>query len=366
MQHSLSKIFAAPLALTLLHAVVQLAEAPGWLGGAVLAALCASFVYGYWVLSRDAAARAQAADVQRRRTQEIEEMHRGASAEAAGLQREVERVRILVKSAVQELGSSFDGMNRHAKHQGEVVERIVPSNGTRGVTDVREFAHDAGKLMGDLAKTLADESRQSGVTVSQIDEMTKQLDSIFALLEDVKSIADQTNLLALNAAIAAARAGEAGRGFAVVAEEVRNLSERSTNFNEQIRKLVNGSREAISKVRVTVNEMAARGMSKSVSAEEKTGHMIHQVEGINEAFAKAIREVSAVTGEISQSVAQAVRCLQFEDIATQALGAADQHVARLNAIFGEARGQHSAVNWREAQHKPVAQVSMQSGAVELF
>src|SRR3546814_6363889 len=97
--------------------------------------------------------------------------------------------------------------------------------------------------------------------------MGKHLDAIFDLLGDVKTIADQTNLLALNAAIEAARAGEAGRGFAVVAEEVRSLSERSTNFNEQIRKLVSVSKDAIAKVRDTVGDMATRDSSVSRSEE---------------------------------------------------------------------------------------------------
>src|SRR3546814_17672468 len=103
--------------------------------------------------------------------------------------------------------------------------------------------------MSGLADALGQVSRQSVTTVGQIDEMVKHLDAIFDLLGDVKTIADQTNLLALNAAIDAARAGEAGRGFAVVAEEVRSLSDRSTNFNEKIRKLVSVSKDRYEETR---------------------------------------------------------------------------------------------------------------------
>ena len=55
----------------------------------------------------------------------------------------------------------------------------------------------------------------------------------------VSAISRQTNLLALNASSEAARAGEAGKGFAVVAEEVRKLSEATNEAVEKINSSLN-------------------------------------------------------------------------------------------------------------------------------
>jgi len=210
-------------------------------------------------------------------------------------------------------------------------------------------------------------------------------------------------------------AGEAGRGFAVVAEEVRNLSERSTSFNEQIRKLVFSSKDSIAKVREAVGEMATRDMSASHNARNEVGRLMQQVEEINSAVAVSAREAHAAGEQINIAVGQAVRCLQFEDIATQALGSALMHLNRLRQIGDETQSlqavlvnealphtsvasqvpsyQHAApapvaakpaasfaapapspaaaseagkTDWRSPVHKPVAQLSMQAGAVELF
>ena len=247
--------------------------------------------------------------------------------------------------------------------------------------------------MEQLVGTLTDVSGQSSNTVKHIDDMASHLDGIFELLEDVKSIADQTNLLALNAAIEAARAGEAGRGFAVVADEVRHLSERSANFNEQIRKLANESKDAVNKVRDTVSQMATRDMSRSMEAKDEVDGVLGQVERLNSSMSEGIREVSSCGEGITQSVGAAVRSLQFEDIATQALKAANTHLHRLEEINGEAvklqellhradlaegsawyqalegfstRLKELRQSWDQPFHKPVSQTDMNEGAVELF
>lgn len=74
--------------------------------------------------------------------------------------------------------------------------------------------------------------------ISEIEKLAVESASIRKIIDAINEIADQTNLLSLNASIEAARAGDAGRGFAVVANEVRQLSEKSKDSVQGIKKIV--------------------------------------------------------------------------------------------------------------------------------
>ena len=326
----------------------------------------------------------------------LEELRTFINAEVQGSRTEIERTRDLIRESVAKLGGSFEAVNRKSRQQGDVVARIVDRRGDGeggGGADVHRFALQASQQMEQLVEALEAVAGQSSTTVTHIDAMAEHLDGIFSLLEDVKSIADQTNLLALNAAIEAARAGEAGRGFAVVADEVRNLSERSTAFNEQIRKLAHSSKDSISRVRDTVSQMASRDLDRSRGARVEAAAMLERVDGINRGLGNGMREIAECHRAIDASVAEAVRSLQFEDIATQALGAANVHLDRLGAINREASALQELLHrthgtagvelrqalgqlgnriaqmrgdWERPPHKPVMQQSMDAGSVELF
>ncbi|KGM51538.1 chemotaxis protein [Lysobacter concretionis Ko07 = DSM 16239] len=377
---------AAPLALTLLLLCAQLFDWPTAARLGITVATAAAWLVFAWVQNQGTPS-----VVMREQTRVLEDLRNFISAEVSGSRTEIERTRELIRESVGKLGGSFEAVNRKSRQQSEIVTRIIDRTGEEGGMDVHQFALQASQKMEQLVEALEEVSGQSSNTVTHIDAMAEHLDGIFALLEDVKSIADQTNLLALNAAIEAARAGEAGRGFAVVADEVRNLSERSTTFNEQIRKLAHSSKDAIAKVRDTVSRMASRDLDRSRGARAEAAGMLERVDGMNRGLGNGMREIAECGQAIDSSVAEAVRSLQFEDIATQALGAATLHLERLNDINREAatlqellhrRHSDSDVQlalkqlmqrvgqmrgeWERPPHKPVMQQSMDAGSVELF
>jgi methyl-accepting chemotaxis protein len=391
------KLFSLPLALTALHLCAQWLGFPPAAVWLTLLAMIGGWLFTAWHVGQSLV---QARMHEQERLQStiehhhlLEELRGGLTEEMHSVTGEVDRVRNLVRDAVSQLTASFSALNQQARLQEEAVSRVLNRAGDDDpdAMTIRKFSQMASSLMGGLVDVLGQVSRQSSATVENIDAMVRHLDAIFDLLGDVKSIADQTNLLALNAAIEAARAGEAGRGFAVVAEEVRSLSERSTSFNEQIRKLVFSSKDAIAKVRETVGSMATRDMTMSVQAKDEVGRLLVQVEEINHVYTDGIRDVSGASQKINDSVAQAVRCLQFEDIATQALTAAGRHIKRLECINQEAANLQQVLegkvvarqaeapklhvlqaaaepkeDWRKPPHKPVSQLSMEPGGVDLF
>ena len=385
---------AAPLILTL---VFPLSAALDWPAPVRWAILCtmtlAWLLFAFLEVWHSQKPSPEQVSILREQDTLLNELRRFVDNEIGGSRSEIDRARGLIREAVHGLGESFDAMMRKSREQSQAVSRIVDrADGDRGV-DVARFAQHASQRMEQLVEALEQVSGQSTTTVHHIDEMAQHLDGIFSLLEDVKSIADQTNLLALNAAIEAARAGEAGRGFAVVADEVRNLSERSTAFNEQIRKLAHSSKDAISKVRETVSHLASRDLDRSREARGEAANMLNQVAAINASLGDGMREISSCGHAIDLSVAEAVRALQFEDIATQSLGSANTHLDRLSAINREAlalqellhksggamdqellsalrhigsRLREQSREWERPPHKPVAQQNMGAGTVELF
>lgn len=388
----LLKFTAAPLVLSLILMVAKAMGVAPAIEWALLLVTTLAWGVGVGVLAATGGRSKNATRMIAEERALLGDLRSFVSNEIEGTRGEVNRTRELIREAVAKLGISFDAMMRRSKEQAGAVSRIVDRSDGGGV-DVQRFAHQAASQMSGLVEALEEVSGQSSATVNQIDLMAQHLDGIFALLEDVKSIADQTNLLALNAAIEAARAGEAGRGFAVVADEVRNLSERSTAFNEQIRKLAYNSKEAIHKVRETVSTMASRDLDRSRGAKDESANMLRQVDQIQRTLSDGMREIQSANSAMEQHVGDAVRSLQFEDIATQAMGSALTHMERLAAINREAMGMQELLNkagegneqellaalrrlssrikefrgeWERQPHKPVTQNNMSEGEIELF
>ena len=82
----------------------------------------------------------------------------------------------------------------------------------------------------------------------KIQQIKEQSETLQEANQVIATIAEQTNLLAMNAAIEAAHAGEAGKGFSVVADEIRKLSETSTEQSNTIGKQLENISYSIAEV----------------------------------------------------------------------------------------------------------------------
>ncbi|TAN49245.1 MAG: methyl-accepting chemotaxis protein [Rhodospirillales bacterium] len=127
-------------------------------------------------------------------------------------------------------------------------------------------------------------------TDQMVQGLSNAVERIGEVVQLINDIASQTNLLALNATIEAARAGEAGKGFAVVANEVKSLATQTGKATGEIEGQIESVRSATQQAVIAIKEISA---------------VIGNMNEITSAIAAAVEEQSAATKEISRNVQQA-------------------------------------------------------------
>jgi methyl-accepting chemotaxis protein len=246
---------------------------------------------------------------------------------------ELVQVKDLIAEAVETLNNSFTNLNEASQREGELVMGLMANmGGGNGNMTIEKFTQETRDIMHYLIELIMSVSRRSRETVLKIDDMVSQINAIFTLLEDVKTIADQTNLLALNAAIEAARAGESGRGFAVVADEVRKLSLNSNKLNEQIRKKAEQARLTVDEVRDIVGDSAHKDMREAEDSKARADRMMEALNSMNASITERLGDVSGIISDIEFNVSNAIRSLQFEDITRQLVDQVQNHLDNLHSM----------------------------------
>ncbi|SFA76364.1 ABC transporter substrate-binding protein [Clostridium frigidicarnis] len=111
-------------------------------------------------------------------------------------------------------------------------------NSSEEANNTIKVVERGNNIILDSLKSMEDIINSAKYIKEEVIDLSKNFQSINHISDAIKDISSKTNLLALNASIEAARAGEYGKSFSVVAGEVKNLSEQSKGFADEITKIL--------------------------------------------------------------------------------------------------------------------------------
>ncbi len=184
------------------------------------------------------------------------------------------------EQSVKRINTTFDEINKAVSMEAQAVEGAADRMNTLSVS-IEEMLKQM-TLMQDSVSAVKRENEKGTGVIEELQEATRETleaseeikividgvananGNIVSLIDGITKISEQTNLLALNASIEAARAGDAGRGFSVVAEQIRALSDETTqlviHIKASIDEINNHTHASIDKVSL-VNTVIGRQSS---------------------------------------------------------------------------------------------------------
>lgn len=251
--------------------------------------------------------------------------------------------------AIDEIASgSTEQVNHAEKSNTEMQELSNQIKEVEGnVINVSNATNKTKELSGQSInniKLLTDKNEEMGSNISQVDEsiirLSKDILEIKEIMKLIKGISDQTSLLSLNASIEAARAGEAGKGFAVVAQEVRKLSEESSDSTMKIEsvidKILNQTDLSVNLVKKSMNLYGEQtdSIKKTKSSFEQiivdTSSIIDEVVSIE----SAIKKITDAKDKVESSIGEMVEVSEVASSNTEEVTATTQEQAKAAETLG--------------------------------
>lgn len=307
---------------------------------------------------------------------------------------EVDQVKGLLHEAIKNLVSSFTTIDAQAQLQQKLAATITHGHSSGKEDGLEHFIAESTNSLALLVASTEKSSKDATQLVDKLEQISNEIAGVQSLLGEIDAISMQTRLLALNATIQAGKAGEAGKGFAVVANEIREMSGRTNQFSQEIRKTISQTQESVTATRQEISNKSSHDFRLALESQNHSDEMMSAAQQVNNSMGTAAEELATLTRSVEQNVYQAVTNLQFQDMVTQLLDHVRLRMESLTDVANKINTIASdlvlgAIEGRQAhsheirsdcdallhlledvqqttKRNPVKQESMNTGEIELF
>lgn len=140
-------------------------------------------------------------------------------------------------------------------------------------------------------------------------DMEAQMKEIVGIAKQLNDISFKLTILSLNASVEAAHAGDSGSGFEVLASEMRELSESSTGFSNQVSEVVQKMQERVTKTSEKISGSEAAlcqsvgTMDELVQSFDKLNAQFEKLYGNIECQNENVNQIDAIFDGLNRQVA---------------------------------------------------------------
>jgi methyl-accepting chemotaxis protein len=218
-------------------------------------------------------------------------------------------------ASVEEVGVSVREVEDHARESSKLAEKVQEITSGVGMMSV------VNAIEG--MENISEEVKKSAEIIQRLGIRSVDIEKILSVIKDVT---EQTNLLSLNAAILAAQAGEYGKSFSVVADEIRGLSERTSNSTREIGGIVKTIQQDIKDAVYTIDsakEKVKEGNSLVVNVGEAlreilnaavhSTEMTKAIERATEEQSLGLNQITAAIEEIRKMMSSVAKATKEQD-----------------------------------------------------
>ena len=195
-------------------------------------------------------------------------------------------------ASVEEVGASIREVEEHARDSSRLAEHVQEVTSGAGMMSVVNAIEGMENISVEVKKS-AEIIQRLGIRSGDIEKV----------LSVIKDVTEQTNLLSLNAAILAAQAGEYGKSFSVVADEIRGLSERTSNSTREIGVIVKTIQKDIRDAIHTIDS-AQEKVEERNSLVVKVGEALREILNAAIQSTEMTKAIERATGEQSLGLRQ--------------------------------------------------------------